>query len=167
MVGQTGPFRALHHINPVRLEYINERCGLKGKGVIDVGCGGGILSEAMAKRGAAVTGIDMDGAALAAADEHGTRAGLSIDYKMGTVEQVAEKEAGAWDVVTCLELLEHVPDPASVVYACSRLVRPGGDLFRNRKPDDCCPPARHPRFRISSENCSPGNPHLGEIHTSP
>lgn len=124
-----GPFGALHQINPVRVGYIDGRCGLKGKKVLDVGCGGGLLAEAMAVRGARVTGIDMDPRALATARLHMNLSGLSIDYRRITAEDLSKRQPGAFHVVTCLELLEHVPDPASVMKACSRLIQPGGDLF--------------------------------------
>lgn len=124
-----GDFRALHDINVLRLNYIDQRAHLDGKKVLDVGCGGGILSEAMASRGAAVTGIDMGEAALGVARLHLRHSGLNIDYRQATAEKFARTHADRFDVVTCLELLEHVPDPASVVAACKTLVRHGGDLF--------------------------------------
>jgi 2-polyprenyl-6-hydroxyphenyl methylase/3-demethylubiquinone-9 3-methyltransferase len=124
-----GDFKALHDINALRLNYINNRIPLAGKTVLDTGCGGGILSEAMAALGAEVTGIDMSEAALAAARMHLRETGLDIDYQQATAEQFAETHPDRFDVVTCLELLEHVPDPASVVAACKTLARPGGDVF--------------------------------------
>ncbi len=130
-------FKPLHDINPLRLNYIDERAVLAGKKVIDIGCGGGILSEGMAQRGADVVGIDMGEAPLAVARLHGLESGVEVDYRQTTVEALAEKEAGTYDVVTCLEMLEHVPQPASVVAACAKLLKPGGHLFLstiNRNP---------------------------------
>ena len=133
-----GEFKPLHRINPLRLGYIAERSGgLFGKKVLDVGCGGGILSEAMAQRGANVTGIDMGEAPLAVARLHQLESGVAVDYRQITAEQMAEEMPGQFDVVTCLEMLEHVPDPASVIRACHRLVKPGGQVFLstiNRNP---------------------------------
>jgi len=124
-----GDFKALHDINVLRLHYINERAPLAGKSVLDVGCGGGILSEAMASLGAKVTGIDMGDAALGVARLHLRESGLQVQYRQATAEQYAATHADRFDVVTCLELLEHVPDPASVIAACKTLIRPGGDVF--------------------------------------
>ena len=124
-----GDFKALHDINVLRVNYINERAALTGKSVLDAGCGGGILSEAMASLGAAVTGIDMGEAALGVARLHLKESGLQVDYQQATTEQFAETHTDQFDVVACLELLEHVPDPASVVAACKTLVKPGGDVF--------------------------------------
>jgi 2-polyprenyl-6-hydroxyphenyl methylase/3-demethylubiquinone-9 3-methyltransferase len=132
-----GDFKALHDINVLRLNYINDRAPLAGKAVLDAGCGGGILTEAMAALGAVVTGIDMGEAALEVARLHSRKAGLHVDYQLATTEQFAETHAGQFDVVTCLELLEHVPDPASIVAACKTLARPAGDVFfatLNRNP---------------------------------
>ena len=132
-----GDFKALHDINVLRLNYISERALLSGKAVLDAGCGGGILSEAMVSLGAVVTGIDMGEAALGVARLHLKESGLQVDYQQATTEQFAETHADRFDVVTCLELLEHVPDPASVVAACKTLVKPGGDVFfatLNRNP---------------------------------
>jgi 2-polyprenyl-6-hydroxyphenyl methylase/3-demethylubiquinone-9 3-methyltransferase len=125
----SGEFKALHQINPVRLAYVMRRAPLRGRRVIDVGCGGGLLAEAMAARGARVTGIDMTPEALQVARAHATANGLGIDYRLGTAETWARKEPGAFDVLTCMELVEHVPDPASLIRACAALVRPGGDVF--------------------------------------
>jgi len=124
-----GDFKALHDINVLRLNYINARAPLAGKAVLDAGCGGGILSEAMASLGAIVTGIDMGDAALGVARLHLKESGLEVDYQQATAEQFAEIHPERFDVVTCLELLEHVPDPPSVVAACKTLVKPGGDVF--------------------------------------
>lgn len=130
-------FKPLHEINPLRLDYIDARAGLAGKKVVDVGCGGGILSEAMALRGAKVTGIDMGEAPLKVAALHLLESGAEVDYRYMSVEQLAAQEPGQYDVVTCMELLEHVPDPTSVVTACAQLVKPGGHVFFstiNRNP---------------------------------
>jgi 2-polyprenyl-6-hydroxyphenyl methylase/3-demethylubiquinone-9 3-methyltransferase len=132
-----GDFKALHDINGLRLNYINDRAPLDGKAVLDVGCGGGILSEAMALLGAVVTGIDMGEVALGVARLHARKSGCTIDYQQATTEQFAETHPNQFDVVTCLELLEHVPDPASIVAACETLAKPGGDVFfatLNRNP---------------------------------
>lgn len=122
-------FRPLHQINPLRLQWIDQRAHLKGKTVLDVGCGGGILTESMATLGAKVTGIDMGKAPLAVAKLHMRESGQRIDYLHSTAEDLAETRPGAFDVVTCLEMLEHVPDPAAVVRACYELVKPGGLVF--------------------------------------
>ena len=130
-------FKPLHDINPLRLAYIEDRVPLAGKQVLDVGCGGGILSESMAARGAQVTGIDMAGEALTIARLHQHESGITVDYQQATAEQWARQHAGGYDIVTCMELLEHVPDPATLVQACARLVKPGGRLFLstiNRNP---------------------------------
>lgn len=131
-------FKPLHDINPLRLDYICKQAGgLDGKRVLDVGCGGGILAESMAARGAQVTGIDMGEAPLSVAKLHRHESGVAVDYRQITAEQMAAEHPGAFDVVTCMEMLEHVPDPAAVVAACQTLVRPGGWVFFstiNRNP---------------------------------
>ena len=130
-------FKPLHEINPLRVNWIDERIGLAGKRVLDVGCGGGILSESMALRGATVTAIDMGEAPLAVARLHQLESGVQVDYRQSTAEALAAEMPGQFDVVTCLEMLEHVPDPASVIQACQRLVKPGGQVFFstiNRNP---------------------------------
>ena len=134
---QNSEFKPLHQINPLRLDYIDQRVGLSGKKVIDVGCGGGILSESMAARGAEVTGIDMGEAPLEVARLHLLETGLQVDYQRMPAEEAAEKHAGKFDAVTCMEMLEHVPDPSSVIAACAKLVKPGGQVFFstiNRNP---------------------------------
>ena len=113
-------FKPLHEINPLRLDYIDRWAGLKGKQVLDVGCGGGILAESMAARGAQVTGIDMGKAPLEVARLHLLESGLQVDYRQVPVEQLATELPGQFDIVTCIEMLEHVPDPASVISACAR-----------------------------------------------
>ena len=124
-------FKPLHDINPLRLNYIKERCDntLAGKKILDVGCGGGILSEAMAIEGAIVSGIDMAEAGLEVAKLHLLESGLEVDYQKISVEELAKTHAGQFDVVTCLEMLEHVPDPSSIIKACETLVKPGGQVF--------------------------------------
>jgi 2-polyprenyl-6-hydroxyphenyl methylase / 3-demethylubiquinone-9 3-methyltransferase len=132
-----GEFRPLHEINPLRLAWIDRHAGLSGKKVLDVGCGGGILAEAMARRGAEVTGIDLSEKGLRVAELHLAESGLAVRYEKATAEDYAAAHAGEFDVVTCMELLEHVPQPAGMVAACARLVRPGGQVFFstiNRNP---------------------------------
>ncbi|MEJ2168332.1 MAG: bifunctional 2-polyprenyl-6-hydroxyphenol methylase/3-demethylubiquinol 3-O-methyltransferase UbiG [Desulfobacterales bacterium] len=124
-----GVQKPLHDINVLRVDYINTRSPLAGKKVLDVGCGGGILSEAMAALQAEVTGIDAGQAPLAVAKLHLKKSGLQVDYRLATAEAFAAEHTDRFDVVTCLELLEHVPDPASIVAACCRMVKPGGDVF--------------------------------------
>lgn len=131
-------FRPLHQINPLRLEWIQSHVPLSGKKVLDVGCGGGILAEAMARRGADVLGIDLAGKALKVAQLHALEAGTpSVSYREVSVEQLAAEQPGSYEAVTCMEMLEHVPDPSSVVRACAMLVKPGGWVFFstiNRNP---------------------------------
>jgi 2-polyprenyl-6-hydroxyphenyl methylase/3-demethylubiquinone-9 3-methyltransferase len=130
-------FKALHDINPLRANYIDEHSPVSGKRVLDVGCGGGILAEALAQRGARVTGIDMGEAPLAVARLHQLESGVAVDYRKITAEQLAAEEPGQYDVVTCMEMLEHVPDPGSIVRACATLCKPGGNLYfstLNRNP---------------------------------
>jgi len=131
-------FKPLHDINPLRLNYIDQHSnGLKGKRVIDVGCGGGILTESMALRGAQATGIDMGAAPLSVAELHALDTGVEITYQQITVEEMAEKHPQEYDVVSCMEMLEHVPDPGSIIRACAKLVKPGGHVFFstiNRNP---------------------------------
>ena len=133
-----GEFRPLHQINPLRLEWINQLCPVAGKQVLDVGCGGGILADAMARLGAQVTGIDLASKALRVAQLHALEAQTpNLQYQEISVEALAAEKAGSFDVVTCMEMLEHVPDPASVVRACATLVKPGGWVFfstLNRSP---------------------------------
>jgi 2-polyprenyl-6-hydroxyphenyl methylase/3-demethylubiquinone-9 3-methyltransferase len=132
-----GAFKALHDINPLRLAFVEATAGLAGRTVLDVGCGGGILAESMAARGAMVTGIDASRAALTTARLHLEESGVAVDYVCATAEQMAHERPGEFDLVTCMELLEHVPEPASVVAACARLARPGGEVIFstiNRNP---------------------------------
>jgi 2-polyprenyl-6-hydroxyphenyl methylase / 3-demethylubiquinone-9 3-methyltransferase len=132
-----GEFRPLHEINPLRLGWIDSRAALEGKSALDVGCGGGILTEAMAQRGARVAGIDLGEKALRIAQAHMLESGVQVRYEAASAEAFAEAHPGAFDVVTCLELLEHVPEPPSTVAACARLAKPGGRVFFstiNRNP---------------------------------
>ena len=124
-----GAFKPLHRLNPLRAAFIDRHAGLAGKKVLDIGCGGGLLSEAMALRGARVTGLDMVEASLKVAELHGLESGARVEYRMDTAEHFAERHPAVFDVVTCLEMLEHVPDPRSVIAAVARLVKPGGHVF--------------------------------------
>jgi 2-polyprenyl-6-hydroxyphenyl methylase / 3-demethylubiquinone-9 3-methyltransferase len=133
----TSEFKPLHEINPLRLGYIDHIASLSGKSVLDVGCGGGILSEGMAALGAHVTGIDLGDKALQVAKLHLLESGQQVSYRKVAAEDLAAEQPGHYDVVTCLELLEHVPDPSSIVCACAQLVKPGGHVFFstiNRNP---------------------------------
>jgi len=130
-------FRPLHEINPLRLDWIDRTVSLKGRKVLDVGCGGGILAESMAARGATVTGIDLSEKALGVARLHLLESGRSVDYRLSSAEDLAAAEPGSYDVVTCMEMLEHVPNPASTIASCAALVKPGGHVFFstiNRNP---------------------------------
>ncbi|MHB1528989.1 MAG: bifunctional 2-polyprenyl-6-hydroxyphenol methylase/3-demethylubiquinol 3-O-methyltransferase UbiG [Acidiferrobacteraceae bacterium] len=132
-----GELKSLHDINPLRLDFIEREAGLSGRDTLDVGCGGGLLSEGMAARGARVTGIDMAGNALAVARLHLKESGRDVSYVQSPAEEFAVQHPAAFDLVTCLEMLEHVPDPVSVIRACATLVKPGGDVFfstLNRTP---------------------------------
>ena len=130
-------FKPLHEINPLRLDWINEHASLPGKTVLDIGCGGGILAESMAKAGAEVTGIDLSEKALGVARLHLLESGEKVTYRMISAEELATQAAGTFDVVTCMEMLEHVPNPASTIAACAALAKPGGHVFFstiNRNP---------------------------------
>jgi len=130
-------FKPLHEINPLRLNLIDQKAALAGKRVLDVGCGGGILSESMALKGAQVTGIDLGEKALKVAQLHQLESGVAVDYRLISAEALATEMPQSFDVVTCMEMLEHVPDPAAVVNACATLVKPGGMVFFstiNRNP---------------------------------
>ncbi|WP_028453798.1 bifunctional 2-polyprenyl-6-hydroxyphenol methylase/3-demethylubiquinol 3-O-methyltransferase UbiG [Chitinilyticum aquatile] len=126
---KTSEFKPLHEINPLRLDYIDEFAGIHGKSFLDVGCGGGILSEGLAERGATVTGIDLAEKSLKVAKMHQMESGLAVEYRCIPVEELAESAPESFDVVTCMEMLEHVPEPASVIAACMRLAKPGGWVF--------------------------------------
>ena len=125
----TSEFRPLHEINPLRLNFIDQQAKLAGKQVLDVGCGGGILAEAMAERGAHVTGIDLGERPLKVAQLHLYESKREVDYRLVSIEALAAERPDAFDIVTCMELLEHVPDPASTVSACAKVLRPGGHAF--------------------------------------
>lgn len=130
-------FKPLHEINPLRLDFIDQRASLYGKRVLDVGCGGGILAESMAQRGADVTGIDLGEKALKVARLHSLESGIEVSYRLVAVEALAAEAPESFDIVTCMEMLEHVPDPAAVISACAQLVKPGGHVFFstiNRNP---------------------------------
>ncbi len=132
-----GPQRALHQLNPARLGYVRERSALRGAAVLDVGCGAGLLSEGLAREGAAVTGLDLAPELIDVAQLHLLETGLAIDYRLQSVESLAAERPGSFDVITCMEMLEHVPDPSSVLRACAALLKPGGRLFLstlNRTP---------------------------------
>lgn len=132
-----GPQKPLHALNPVRLDYVAARVPLSGAEVLDVGCGGGLLSEALAGKGARVTGIDLAEALIQVARLHRLESGLEIDYQVKTVEALAAERPGSFDAITCMEMLEHVPDPAAILDACATLLKPGGRLFvstLNRTP---------------------------------
>ena len=132
-------FKPLHEINPLRLDFIDKHAGLTGKKVLDIGCGGGILTESMAKRGAQVKGIDLGETPLAVAKLHAKdeSPGLKLEYQAISAEDIAQQEPNSYDIVTCMEMLEHVPDPAAIVTACANLVKPDGHVFFstiNRNP---------------------------------
>ena len=132
-----GEFRPLHAINPLRLDYVDGRAPLRGRRVVDIGCGGGLLAEGMAERGAEVTGIDLSEGALKVAQLHLKESGRKVEYRLVSAEALAAELPAAFDLVTCMEMLEHVPDPASVIRACATLVRPGGEVIfstLNRNP---------------------------------
>ena len=133
----TGEFKPLHEINPLRLGFIEGAVMLTDKRVVDIGCGGGILSESMADKGAVVTGIDLGEKVLKVAQLHSLESGKEVDYQLASAEDLAKQKASCYDVVTCMEMLEHVPDPTSIVQACATLVKPGGHVFFstiNRNP---------------------------------
>lgn len=132
-----GPQKALHALNPARLGYVAERVALRDAAVLDVGCGGGLLSEALAGAGARVTAIDLAPELIKIAKLHRLESGVEVDYRLSTVEALADEQPGSFDAITCMEMLEHVPDPASVLSACAALLKPGGRLFvstLNRTP---------------------------------
>ena len=134
---RSSEFKPLHEINPLRANYIDQHSPVAGQRLVDVGCGGGILAESMAQRGAMVTGIDMGEAPLSVAKLHRLESGVEVNYLHSTAEQLAEQEAGNFDIVCCLEMLEHVPDPAAVIAACADLAQAGGSLYFstiNRNP---------------------------------
>jgi 2-polyprenyl-6-hydroxyphenyl methylase/3-demethylubiquinone-9 3-methyltransferase len=132
-----GPQKPLHALNPVRLQYVAQRVPLRGARVLDIGCGGGLLSEALAKEGADVTAIDLAPELVKVARLHSLESGVTVDYRVQAAEDLAAEQPGSFDVVTCMEMLEHVPDPGAIIAACHRLLKPGGQLFLstvNRTP---------------------------------
>ncbi|AKC78489.1 3-demethylubiquinone-9 3-methyltransferase [Xanthomonas arboricola] len=132
-----GPQKPLHALNPVRLDYVSARLGLAGARVLDVGCGGGLLSESMARLGAQVTAIDLAPELVKVARLHSLESGVQVDYRVQSVEDLAAEQPGSFDAVTCMEMLEHVPDPTAIIRACASLLKPGGKLFLstlNRTP---------------------------------
>jgi 2-polyprenyl-6-hydroxyphenyl methylase/3-demethylubiquinone-9 3-methyltransferase len=134
---ENGPQRPLHELNPARLGYVRERVQLRGARVLDVGCGGGLLSEALAREGAQVTALDLSTDLIEIAKLHLLESGVTVDYRLQSVESLAEEMSGAFDAITCMEMLEHVPDPGSVLSACEKLLKPGGRIFLstlNRTP---------------------------------
>ncbi|MGA1083028.1 MAG: bifunctional 2-polyprenyl-6-hydroxyphenol methylase/3-demethylubiquinol 3-O-methyltransferase UbiG [Burkholderiaceae bacterium] len=133
----TSEFRPLHEINPLRLEWIDGIAPVAGKSVVDVGCGGGILAESMARKGATVKGIDLAEKSIGVAKLHGLESGVAVDYEVVATEAIADREPAQYDLVTCMEMLEHVPDPSAVVAACAKLAKPGATLVfstLNRNP---------------------------------
>lgn len=151
-------FKPLHDINPLRLNYIDQLAGLEGKKVLDVGCGGGILSESMAARGADTTGIDLSDKALKVAKLHLLESGNQVDYRKITVEMLAQELPNHFDIVTCMEMLEHVPDPASVIQACADLTKPGGGSFSRPLIAIQNPTYTPSSVRSISSNCCPAAP---------
>ena len=132
-----GPQKALHALNPVRLQYVKERVTLRDATVLDVGCGGGLLSEALAKEGAKVTALDLAPELIKVAKLHRLESGVAVDYRLQSVEALAAEQPGSFDAITCMEMLEHVPDPSAIIAACASLLKPGGQLFLstlNRTP---------------------------------
>lgn len=132
-----GPQKPLHALNPVRLKYVADHAALRGARVLDIGCGGGLLSEALAQQGADVTAIDLAPELVKVARLHGLESGVTVDYRVQAAEDLAAEQPGSFDVVTCMEMLEHVPDPGAIIAACHRLLKPGGQLFLstiNRTP---------------------------------
>ena len=132
-----GEFKTLHQINPLRLQLIDKTISLKGKGILDVGCGGGILSESMAEKGANVTAIDLGKELIDVAELHSLDSGVELNYQLISVEDLAEQQPASFEAVTCMEMLEHVPDPMSIIQSCADLVKPGGYVFLstlNRNP---------------------------------
>ena len=132
-----GPQKALHALNPVRLQYVKQRVALRDAVVLDVGCGGGLLSEALAKEGAKVTALDLAPELIKVAKLHRLESGVAVDYRLQSVEALATEQPGSFDAITCMEMLEHVPDPSAIIAACASLLKPGGQLFLstlNRTP---------------------------------
>ena len=126
---ETSEFKPLHAINPLRLQWIQEHCNLENQNVLDIGCGGGILTESLRNAGAVAKGIDLSKKALQVAKLHSLETGIQVEYELISAEDLAEKESGKYDVITCMEMLEHVPNPRSIVQACAKLAKPGATLF--------------------------------------
>jgi len=134
---ENGPQKSLHHLNPTRLDYVAKQLALRGRKILDVGCGGGLLSEALAREGAEVVALDMAAELIEIAKLHLYESGLKVDYRLQSVESLAEEFPGQFDAITCMEMLEHVPDPSSILRACEKLLKPGGKMFvstLNRTP---------------------------------
>jgi 2-polyprenyl-3-methyl-5-hydroxy-6-metoxy-1,4-benzoquinol methylase len=161
-----GDFRPWHEINPLRLDWIRQQVSLDGLRIADIGCGGGLLAEAMAAAGAQVTGIDMAEAPLAVARLHGVESGINVRYERTTAEELAAREPAAFDAVTCLELLEHVPNPAAVIAACSALVRPGGRVLLDHQSDGKVVSVCHRGRRVPAAPAASGHARVPQVHSA-
>ncbi|MCX7058056.1 MAG: bifunctional 2-polyprenyl-6-hydroxyphenol methylase/3-demethylubiquinol 3-O-methyltransferase UbiG [Proteobacteria bacterium] len=157
-----GEFGPLHKLNPIRLGYVADAAALSGAQVLDVGCGGGLLAEAMAGRGAHVTGIDLSPSLLSVAELHALESGVSVAYRRISAEQLAVERPAAFDVVTCMEMLEHVPDPAIVIGALARLVRPGGTIVVSTHAEGV--PVRHRRGGVRAAGTAARHARIRQVH---